>query len=374
MKKIYICILCLAMMMSMGCGEKSLPKENTEHKAPNKDQSATDQTREDRETESKKNEDEIQSMMERLLTKANEVVVEEHQVRFTDDLQEGDIVLPKKMEPVAVLYGSLACLWVEAGGKVDLALGGEHAIDLYKRQIGRDITQDEGVDVVALTPSAKKWDMEIILSAQPAVIFLSTAMNAPATMAGPAEVAKIPMVTIAYQGVEDYLKWFKVFSALNEREDLWESVALKTAREVAEVLVRLPEERPKVLAIMPHSKGVSAYFSHSELGTLIEDLGGENVLSPMDTKNMKKISIDLETIYSLDPDIILIKCLDSEDYAKEHMEKNFGDSPLWKDLRAVKENKVFFLSHDLYHNRPNRMYGEAYKQLAEILHPEMKEK
>lgn len=151
-------------------------------------------------------------------------------------------------------------------------------------------------------------------------------------------------------------------------------LALKTAREVAEVLAKLPEDKPKVLAIMPHSKGVSAYFSHSELGTLIEDLHGENVLSPMDTGTMKKTHIDLETIYSLDPDIILIKCLDSEDYAREHLNHAFGDSPLWKELRAVKNDKVFFLSHDLYHNRPNRMYGEAYKQLAEILHPEMKEK
>ena len=47
------------------------------------------------------------------------------------------------------LYASFTTLWYEAGGEVIGCIGGDSSVTLYEEYIGRDITQDEGMQVVA---------------------------------------------------------------------------------------------------------------------------------------------------------------------------------------------------------------------------------
>ena len=68
--------------------------------------------------------------------KANEVKVTDTHVIFTDDGSGEEMSIEKNPEKVAVLFGSLARLWYEAGGTVQLAVGGKSASTTYKEQIG----------------------------------------------------------------------------------------------------------------------------------------------------------------------------------------------------------------------------------------------
>lgn len=49
------------------------------------------------------------------MSKANKVIVTNTHVTFTDDSGRGEISIEKNPKKVAVLYGSLTCLWYEAG-------------------------------------------------------------------------------------------------------------------------------------------------------------------------------------------------------------------------------------------------------------------
>ena len=49
------------------------------------------------------------------------------------------------------------------------------------------------------------------------------------------------------------------------------------------------------------------------------------------------------------------------------VETYFVDHPLWNELDAVKEGRVYFMEKELYNLKPNHRWGEAYRKLQEIL-------
>ena len=46
------------------------------------------------------------------------------------------------------------------------------------------------------------------------------------------------------------------------------------------------------------------------------------------------------------------------------------DDPAWSSLTAVKEGRFHMLEKELYNQKPNRRWGEAYLKLANILYGE----
>ena len=152
----------------------------------------------------------------KFLEKADQVIVEADSVTFEDASSE-TVTIQKNPQKTVNLYGSFTTLWYEAGGTVEGCIGGDSAITLYQEYIGRDITQDEGVTVVATSSSGKKWDVESIVALQPDLIICSTAMSGYSTIQAPAEAAGIPVIAMSYNDFSDYLKWFKVFCNLSYR-------------------------------------------------------------------------------------------------------------------------------------------------------------
>lgn len=317
--------------------------------------------------------DKVESILAELLSAADEVNVSDDEVTFLDDSGREAISIKKNPQKVAVLYGSHACLWVEAGGKVQIGIGGASAIELYKEQIGRNILEDEGVITVATSSSGKNWDVETILAEQPDLIICSTAMSGYSTISGPAEAAGIPVIALTYSGVGDYLKWSKVFSNINNKPELFDEIAMAVAEDVAEILAKAPtENNPRVLSLLPQTDGIKANLKASDMGVLIDELNGINVASALSTDSeATRVDIDIETIFAENPEIILIQCLSSEEEARTNMETLFGDSPVWESLDAVKNDKVYYMPKNLFHNRPNQQYGEAYREMAKILYPDL---
>ena len=303
--------------------------------------------------------------------KANEVVVTDTQVTFTDDTGRGELSVDKNPKKVAVLYGSLACLWYEAGGQVQSAIGGKSAVTLYKEQIGRDITQDEGVAVVSESSSGTNWDVETILAQEPDLIICSVGMKGFETISGPAEAANIPVIGIDYDSVQDYLKWFKVFCNLNGQPQLWDAVADKTAQGVIDVVSRVPEEgqAPRAIILVLSSDVLKAYTGASQPGVILKELGGVNLADPDNTQTAASVEISMEDLYALAPDLIFLS--EFGDTNLDTLKELYGEDPVWNSLDAVKENKLFSLEKALFHNKANQKYDQSYRTMAQLLYPDM---
>lgn len=304
----------------------------------------------------------------RFLKEAELVKITEDTVTFTDASSGGELTLDKYPEKVVNLYASLTTLWYEAGGTAAGCIGGASAKELYEEYIGRDITEDDGMSVLSNSSAAKKWDIEQMIAMQPDLIICSTAMGGYETISGPAESAGIPVIAVEYDDFSDYLKWFRVFCALNGREDLWESVAMKAYTEVIEVLDKIPDEgAPSVFCMYAGTETLQADTQETMVGGMIADLGGVNIVDS--GTGEERITINLETVYASDPDVILVEGHDREDISVM-MEEQYGNNPVWQSLDAVSEGRIYYLEKELFHNKPNRRFAEAYRSLAQILYPD----
>lgn len=306
------------------------------------------------------------------LQKADEVVITDTHVIVTDDSGRGELTIEKNPQNAAVLYGSLACLWYEAGGVSPLLIGGSSAISLYEEQIGRDITQDEGVTIISESSSGSEWDIEKIIANKPDLIVVSMGMKGYASIGASAEAAGIPVIAIQYDHVQDYLKWFKVFCNLTGHPELWEEIANATAEKIIEIVSQVPTDvaSPKVAVLGVVSGKLRAYGTEAAAGTVVKELGGTNVFDD-GTKPFESVDIDLEQLYAAAPELIVVNQRGKAGATQKELEEVVGGNPVWNELAAVKNEKVFFLEKGLFHNKPNHRYQEAYLVMAQYLYPDV---
>ena len=365
MKKLIALLLVLAMALSLAaCGTPNTPASpdttpSTENNTPSTEPSTEPDAVVDN------------TLVEYYMQKANEVIVTDTHVTFTDDSGRGEITVEKNPKNAAILYGSLTCLWYEAGGTAQLAIGGKSNTTLYNEQIGRDVAKDEGVTVVSDSNAGSKWDVEAIIAHNPDLIICSMGMTGYETIGASAAAANIPVIAIQYDHVQDYLKWFKVFCNLTGHPELWEDVANATAQKIIEVVFKVPADTnaPKVAIVGVVSGKLRAYGTEAAAGTVLKELGGINAFDD-GTKPFESIDIDLEQLYAANPDIILINQRGDKGETEQQLNDIVGGNPVWEGMQAVK-NGVIFLEKGLFHNKPNHRYQEAYLIIAQILYPEI---
>lgn len=307
---------------------------------------------------------------------ADEVAVSETSVTFKDatSADGSTVTIRKNPGKVVNLYGSFTTLWYEAGGSVIGCIGGNSSKELYLEYIGRDITADNGMTVVATSSSGKKWNTEKILELQPDLLICSTAMSGYSTIVSPAASANVPVIAVDYDDFSDYLKWFKVFCNLTGHTELWESVAMKALDEVVEVLAEIPADNgTKVFSMFSGSKSLQANTSATVVGGMVKAMNCSNIADSWQgtLDGAGRRDINLETVFAANPDIIIIQCHAGADVAKKQVEDTYGSNPVWQSLNAVKNGKVFYLEKTLFHNKPNSRFAEAYQKLAEILYPDV---
>ena len=373
MKKLFALLLCLCLLVGTlaACttqnADPSDPSSPDSTNAPGKESDTIPPA------DNKENEELKARWRAEFLKSANEVVVTEDSVTFTDasSTDGSTVTIRKNPGKVINLYGSLTTLWYEAGGTVFGCIGGSSTQSLYTEYIGRDITEDEGVTVVANSLAGSKWNMESILSYHPDLIICSTAMSGYKTIEAPAEAAEIPVIAMSYNDFSDYLKWFKVFCNLTGHTELWDSVAMKALNDVVDVLCEIPDgNAPHVFSMFADSKSLQANTSLTVVGGMISTMKAKNIVDDWEnTTNADKLTINLETVLAANPDIIVVQCHGDADAAKKQVEDTYGDNPIWLSLNAVKNGKVFYLEKTLFHNKPNSRFAEAYQKLAEILYP-----
>lgn len=296
---------------------------------------------------------------------------DENTITFKDDSGRESVTVKKRPQKVAVLYSSYASMYDELGGKIDLIIGGESAVEVYKFQRGKDIT--EGKNVIVTSPSGKNWNVENIIAEKPDLIICAMTSDAYATIENAANTAGIDLIGISFNGVRDYAKWSYIYTSINENKDAFKDVTLKTIEEVSKIIDNVPdsEDKKRVLSLMPTTKSVKGNYTQSDLGTMLNDLNTINTLEGEVKKGKSpRVDIGLEDIVKMNPEYIFVQAMYSDEYAKENLEKHLGDSDAWQKLYAVENNNVNYLPRGLFHNKANSKYSESYKMLFDILYGE----
>ena len=263
-------------------------------------------------------------------------------------------VFPK----TACLNSSIADLWVLSGGTVDLTVG---------ESVERGITES-GV-LLLDNGSGRNINREMLVDVEPDLVLGSADTASHVRLKAFLDEIHIPMILIEEDSFDDFLEIYGTLTSITGREDLYSIYGIGQKEEIGKIILEAEkeEEKPSVLFVRAGSAFSSVRAKRAEnhfAARIIEDLGARNIA---DEAEALSESLSLEAILELDPDMILIVAQGDEKESMDYMDALFS-RPGWRDIRAVKEENVHFLSRDLFHFKPNGRWAESYREMKDILY------
>ena len=258
---------------------------------------------------------------------------------------------------VAALSGSLAQIWLLAGGEG--ACVTQDALEERDLGLGKDVVNAGSLK----TPSA-----ELILAAGVDFALLTPTLSGHIALGETLRAAGVRTAFFDVETFEDYLRCLDFCTRLTGQPQRYEQhgTAVQASVDEAIALGAGQAQAPRVLLLRAYSTGVKAKNSDNNMvGAMLRDLGCENIADGQDTLLE---NLTLEAIVAADPDFIFITTMGADDEALASLAEHLQSGPAWAGLTAVKEGHCFVLPKDLFHYKPCERWSESYHQLAEMLY------
>ena len=282
-------------------------------------------------------------------------------VTFTDDL--GYEVSVASAERVVACMGSFADAWELAGGTLVGAT--DDAWENY------DIASD-----AASVGRSTALSLEEILACDPDFVVMTAKSSSKHETGVSQDELKaaldesgIACAFFSVTGFDDYLRMLDVFCQITGRDDLYEENGTDVQARIQEVVatysVAARDPVPTALVMSASSKGVSAQDADTMTGLMLADLGARNVVEEYDSLLS---DFSMEAVLEIDPDYLFVLAAGSDEAAaQQNYEQSVEADPAWSQLTAVHEGRSTVLSQDLFLQKPNNRWDEAYLVLAEAL-------
>lgn len=273
------------------------------------------------------------------------------------DSTGAQITLTTHNPRVVAAYGSFAQAWLLAGGE----LCGVTQDALEDRDLG--LPGD-----IAVVGTVKEPNAEEIIALEPDLVLLASDIAAQADIRDVLENAGLNCATFQVDTFDDYAFLMEQFCAITGRDDLYEENVTQVGEQIQQVKDTVAQEdsQPQVLLIRAFSSGIKAKTDDELAGAILKDLGAHNIAD--DHPSMLE-DLSMEEVIAADPDYIFVTTMGDEQKALDYLNGLIAENPAWSELSAVKEGRYIVLPKDLFHYKPNNLWGESYQYLAEILYP-----
>lgn len=272
------------------------------------------------------------------------------------------VIITKRPQRVIVNYMSFIDLWYMAGGT---AIGRPNA--------SKHSPLPRGTENLDTTGHVTNPNVEKILSLAPDFVILSRTID---THFGLREILtdnNIETIMLNYENYNDFEKILELFAALNENDEVLQTVIPQLKKEISTIITDAPrEQKPKFLALFASPQNIRAESDRTNTGNMASLLGGINIVDAELAGNKSRIMLNLERIILFDPDVILITPMGNVKKIEEALEKDFTTNKAWETVRAVKEGNIHYLPPHLFLHKPNARYPEAFSYLKHILYNEDK--
>ena len=127
------------------------------------------------------------------------------------------------------------------------------------------------------------------------------------------------------------------------------------------------KEAPKVLILMGLPGSYIIATENSYVGSLVELAGGGNVYAGTD---QEFLTVNTEDMKTKEPDVILCAAHALPDQVLEMFQEDFETNDIWKHFEAVQEDRIYYLSYELFGMSATFRYPEALEELQPLLYPE----
>ncbi|WMI80561.1 ABC transporter substrate-binding protein [Anaerotignum sp. MB30-C6] len=271
---------------------------------------------------------------------------------FSDALgREVTITNPEK---VGVASGSIAKIWNLAGGSLAAAT--------------HDAFEDKSIDFpqeIIDMGNLKEPSLETILSADLDLVFLIPGIKNHVQIADTLEKAGVQCVFVEIESFEDYLNILNTFTDITGRKDLYKENGLDIQDSITQTIEsKKLTNSPKVLLLRTSESKVTVRDSNTMAGAMLKDLGCVNIA---DKEQSLLTDLSIEEIVSQQPDYIFVICMGDFEDGEKQLKHIINSNPVWGTLKAVKDDRMFYLDKELFHLKPNIRWGESYEVLAEYL-------
>ena len=275
-------------------------------------------------------------------------------VIIVDDL--GREVRVSSFLRVAALTGSLGDIWMLAGGTLSAV-----AEDAWSELM---LDLDDNTVNLGSSHSVSK---DTIISLSPNLVIASSRLSNQLELKETLEGCGIKVVYFDIPDLDGYLRVLEKFTGVTGRSDRYAEYGESVAKEVEAIIERnRAKEAQKVLVLRASSSSIKVKNSKGTmLGGMLSDLGCVNIA---DNEALSIESLNIEGIVLSNPDrIFVLQMGDDLETIKRETYRMFDENPLWYELDAVKEGRVYFMEKQLYNMKPNARFAEAYEGLEKIL-------
>ena len=278
-------------------------------------------------------------------------------VTVTDDLGR-TVTIDEEPKSVIALIGSFADTWVLAGGTLKGAVN-----DAWE-----DFGLDLGSDVVNLG-KYNAISLEQVFTCEPDLVIASANTKKQVELKDSLEKAGVKVLYFTVNSFEEYLNMLKICTGITGRADLYKENGEEIAKQVEaakKAAAAKSDKAPKVLFIRTAASVVKAKNSKDTvLGLMLKDLGCINIADGSDLLE----DLSIEKIIQEDPDMIFITEQGSDhEGAMQTLKNALTGNPAWSGLKAVKEDKVYYMEKRLYQLKPNKLWGQAYEELEKLIY------
>jgi iron complex transport system substrate-binding protein len=202
-------------------------------------------------------------------------------------------------------------------------------------------------------------NLETIASLNPDLVIASTHFKK--EMADKIQQMNVPIVVLVSQeSFEGSYNMIRQVADIVDAKDKGDSIIRSMQKTVSEIEAgaKTVKEKPSVYYVIGFGKtGDFTAGGNTFISNMISMAGGVNI-----AQDVIGWSYSLEKLIQKDPDIILIH---------NGQKEMFVNTPAYKNLKAVKRNKVYEVDNNLFELTGPRL-SEGLKTLFTLLHPEIK--
>lgn len=287
----------------------------------------------------------------------------EVKTRVVTDSTGREVAIPEHPKRVVLLNASHLDLYYYAGGKDEIV--GKPTSEALSDEVKEETSNAKEVGVIH-NPS-----VETILNLQPDLVI---GINVPfhQQLIPTMEKANVPVLIKNLDTYEDVLETLKFYGELTGKEDVAQAKIDSVKAGYDKAISRAEgKESPRTLMVWGTMDSFNMATSNSFVGNLLKRLNGNNIADGIDSvakDNSGFVPLSMEYIATKDPEVILLVTHGDIGAVKESMNKTLGQDPLWGEVSAVKNNRVYVLPYQLFAVNPGTRIDEALNILADNLY------
>lgn len=286
--------------------------------------------------------------------------------RVVTDSIGREVTIPTHPKRVVFLNASHLDLYYYAGGKETNTIIGKPVSEALDDEI------KEGTKNIAEVGVIHNPSVETILKLEPDLVI---GINVPfhQQLIPTLEKANIPVLIKSLDTYEEVIDTLQFYGELTGKEDIAQAKINEIKLNYEKAVARADNKTsPNTLMIWGTTDSFSMATSKSFAGNLLKRLGGNNIADNVDSvaKDSGFIPLGMEYIATQDPEVIFVVTHGDVEAVKASINDNLGQNPLWKDISAVKNNRVYVLPYQLFAVNPGTKIADALNILADDLYPQ----